>query len=603
MKKWLLLLLALPVILAGCSENTQQTEVTTVPLVSTGPQESTEVSAPEHPLTESTGGAVEAFVPEGNGFHTAITMGEDLLLIREWEMVLLEGVNRTPAVTRPQKYDKLFVLPNGVACWIREEGQILFLNDRLVEVSRLQLPEDLTGEPFLTSDGKLLYYSSGSQIRALELETGISRPVYRSSEKQIVLTDILWNGGILRCTERAGAESRIRILKAENGEILATGKDYASLIAEGGGFYVELTETRVPQVVFGTGDGKMGTIQGIETGGTWYPVPEQDMLLVVYEREGALQLDRYDLVSGKRTSSVVLPGVSKLWDIRVEEDGKVRFFCDAKDDPLCCWDPESSTVEENAVYTEPHYTAEDPDTAGLTEMAEKARELAERFGIEILIWEDRPAALPENYIFVPEYLVPIYETYLPVVEKVLNQFPEGFFAKAMETRGGTLRLYLVQQVQGVPEMGTQYRDQGMQLWADKDSLIVVPLTEDLEQDLYHMLMHVVESRIFAKSSAFDRWNSLNPKGFAYDNDYTLNLNRDDGQYLEEANRYFIDTFSMSFAKEDRARIFEYACMPGNEAYFRSAAMQTKLKRICEGIRSAFGLKNYQGELIWEQYLT
>ena len=117
-----------------------------------------------------------------------------------------------------------------------------------------------------------------------------------------------------------------------------------------------------------------------------------------------------------------------------------------------------------------------------------------------------------------------------------------------------------------------------------------------------MLMHVAESRVFAKASAFDRWNNLNPKGFSYENDYTLDLNGNEEQYLEGENRYFIDTFSMSFAKEDRARIFEYACMPGNEEYFRSAAMQTKLKRICEGIRSAFGLNKYQGELVWEQYL-
>ena len=596
MKKWLLLLLVLLVCLAGCSENIPPTEEPTIPQATTGPAE------PEHPLAESTGGAVEIFVTEGNGFHTAIPLGEDLLLIREWELVLLEGPDRIPVVTRPQKYDKLFVLPKGVACWVREDGYILFLNDRLEEGGRLQLPADFTGEPFLTADGKMLYYSTGSQIHALEMESGISRPVYRSTGKQVVLTDILWDGGVLRCLERVGAESQVRILDARNGEILATGKDFASLMAGGGGFYVELTETRIPQVVFGTGDGKMGSIQGLEEGGIRYPVPEQDMLLVAYEREGALQLDRFDLVSGKRTASVMMAGVSKLWDIRTDEEGKVWFFCDAEDAPLCCWDPEKSPVSEETLYIEPYYTAENPDEAGLAEMAAKAKELADRFGIEILIWEDRPEALPEDQIFVPEYLVPVYEQYLPVVETVLNRLPEGFFAKAMEARGGVLRLYLVQQVLGVPEMGTGYRDQGVQLWNEKDSLIIVPLTEDLEQDLYHMLMHVVESRIFAKASAFDRWNNLNPKGFAYENDYMLDLDPGMEQYLEGEDRYFIDTFSMSFAREDRARIFEYACMPGNEEYFRSAAMQTKLKRICEGIRSAFGLNKYQGELIWEQYL-
>ena len=602
MRKSLLLLLVLLVLLAGCGEKAPQTEPTTPTQGTTGSQEPTVPAVPEHPLTESTGGAVETVVPNGNGFHTAIPFGEDLLLIREWELVMLEGPDRIPAVTRPQKYDKLFVLPAGVACWMKEEGYILFLNSRLAEAGRLQMPADFTGEPFLTEDGKVLYYSTGSQIYALEMESGISRPVYRSPEKQLVLTDILCDGSVLRCQERVGAERQVRILDTRNGEILATGKDYNSLIAEGGGFYVELTQTRIPQVVFGTGDGEMGTIQGLEDGGTRYPMPEQDMLLVVYEREGGLQLDRYDLVSGKRTASLMLPGVSKLWDLRTDEAGKVWFFCDAEDEPLCCWDPEKSPLTEEKLYTQPYFTAENPDEAGLAEMAARAEELADRFGIEILIWEDRPEGLPEDQVFVPEYLVPRYEQYLPVVEKVLNRFPEGFFTQAMEARGGVLRLYLVQQVLGVPEMGTGYRDQGVQLWNEKDSLIIVPLTEDLEQDLYHMLMHVVESRIFAKASSFDRWNNLNPKDFTYENDYTLDPDQVMEAYLTGENRYFIDTFSMSFAKEDRARIFEYACMPGNEEYFRSAAMQTKLKRICEGIRSAFGLNRYQGELIWEQYL-
>jgi len=200
-------------------------------------------------------------------------------------------------------------------------------------------------------------------------------------------------------------------------------------------------------------------------------------------------------------------------------------------------------------------------------------------------------------------MVPVYEAYLPALEQALSRFPEGFFTKAMETRGGVLRLYLLRQVLGVPEKGTLDREQGMQLWIEKDALIVLPLTENLEQDLYHMLMHVAESRIFAKASVFDRWNSLNPKDFAYDNDYKANLNRDDKQYLTGDNRYFIDTFSMSFAKEDRARIFEYAMLEGMDDLFRSDYMQRKLNTLCTAIRDAYGLKSTPEILPWEQFLV
>ena len=60
---------------------------------------------------------------------------------------------------------------------------------------------------------------------------------------------------------------------------------------------------------------------------------------------------------------------------------------------------------------------------------------------------------------------------------------------------------------------------------------------------------------------------------------------------------------MSYAKEDRATIFEYACMPGNEEIFKSAAIQKKLQRICKGIREAYGLKKVEKEFLWEQYLN
>ena len=59
---------------------------------------------------------------------------------------------------------------------------------------------------------------------------------------------------------------------------------------------------------------------------------------------------------------------------------------------------------------------------------------------------------------------------------------------------------------------------------------------------------------------------------------------------------------MSYAKEDRGQIFAYACMEGNEEYFRAPVIQEKLKRISKGIREAFGLKDVEDAFLWEQYI-
>lgn len=61
--------------------------------------------------------------------------------------------------------------------------------------------------------------------------------------------------------------------------------------------------------------------------------------------------------------------------------------------------------------------------------------------------------------------------------------------------------------------------------------------------------------------------------------------------MQPDTRSFVDTYSMSYPKEDRARIFEYAMTAGNEPLFAASPLQYKLKMLCQGIREAFGLKN------------
>ena len=59
---------------------------------------------------------------------------------------------------------------------------------------------------------------------------------------------------------------------------------------------------------------------------------------------------------------------------------------------------------------------------------------------------------------------------------------------------------------------------------------------------------------------------------------------------------------MSFPKEDRARIMEYAMLPDMAHLFRAPIMQKKLAALCAGIREAYGLKKSEETFLWEQYL-
>ena len=595
MKKWLLLLL-LPLLLAGCSDNVSQDETTAPPTEPPG------IIEPGHQLTESTFGAIHVFAPEQKGFHTVLPLGENRLLAGDGILVLTEGPRLQPVVTLEISYDRLYPVPGGIALWQKETGTLQFLNEKLRKISALHLPENIEGVPQLIPEGNVLYYSSGSRIEAMSLDTGISRPIFETGSKKASLEHMLSDGKLLRCTVTDGENTETLILSAENGEVLASGKDYQSLEAAGGGFFLRLTDSPVIRLAFGTTDGQKGILLEEAANGKLLPIPERNTMLVLEDGEH-VTITLYDLVSGRRTASVVLPGVMEVWGIRMEADGSVWFFCDADGERLCVWNTANSSLEEETVYTAPFYSRQEPDAEGLAAVADKLKALGDRFGIEFLVGEEVLSAQPKDYTYLTEYLVPVYEKYLQMLEDALNRFPEGFFAKAMEPRKGKLTICLVRQVCGVAEAGTLDRNQGIQFWDQENGVVAVCLNDALEQSLYHMLMHVMESRIFNKVLTLDKWHTLNPKGFLYDNDYLANIHRQDTQYLEGENRYFIDMFSMSFAREDRARIFEYAVTPGNEEFFRSAPMQAKLRTLCTAIRQAFGLTKYQGELIWEQYLS
>ena len=59
---------------------------------------------------------------------------------------------------------------------------------------------------------------------------------------------------------------------------------------------------------------------------------------------------------------------------------------------------------------------------------------------------------------------------------------------------------------------------------------------------------------------------------------------------------------MTYRKEDRARIMEYAMADGYEASFRSETMQKKLRMRWLGIRQALGLETFEKPLRGEKYL-
>lgn len=237
----------------------------------------------------------------------------------------------------------------------------------------------------------------------------------------------------------------------------------------------------------------------------------------------------------------------------------------------------------------PYCTSESPDAAGLADCRAAAQLLEEDYGFHISLWDEAA----KNPALTGEHLVPVIRRELAVLSQRLSVFPETMLQDTASHFTGLTVCLVRHRSDALP---------CAQFW-DGETLCFALESGHSGQELYHALFHAMETHIWGNSKAFDRWNDLNPVGFAYDGDYTANRIRDSGIYLLGEHRAFPSQFSMSFAREDRAEVFACAMMPGNEALFRTEVMQKKLAVLCGGIREAFGLKEYDGALLWEQYLN
>ena len=208
------------------------------------------------------------------------------------------------------------------------------------------------------------------------------------------------------------------------------------------------------------------------------------------------------------------------------------------------------------------------------------------------------AVIPEGYTAVSEYRVSKLKDGVEALVALLEQFPADFLEQSAKSSADKkLHIALVQSLTGsiasdtpVDAVDVQFRDDSGRIY------IMVALGDSLPYGFYHGLGHVIDARVLSKCSAFDNWNSLNPKGFDYDYSYNLNAARED----EEIPEAFLNLFSMSFPTEDRATLFAHAMLGGNEDYFQSAAIQKKLRTLCNGIGQAF--ERTEPDLPWEQYL-
>lgn len=582
MKRWIALLI-LALLLTGCAS--QEPNASTSPGTTAATQPSQNIdTVPDAPSVwyAELGRTYTAVAPMGDGI---LLFGNGILTRNDRADLMLEGNIPSPSSGMLQ------IVQNSIVYYDAEDNAIVTVDDTLTEQNRIQLDEAVSGSPYLSANGKTLYYCTDSGIRVWDADTGISRNLKIHEGNWLGITGAPFDGRWLRCQlQQPDGTIRTLLISAQNGETVAEG-DHLDQLITGGDYYCCPTDF---EWVFGIPEQRPHNLllnQAI-------PLPQIGSALTLTATENGLTLDLYDLATGLHTASECIPQIVGITCITPHE-GKLIFLSGNR---LYTWDYTASAklhpVEDSKIYIAPRYTVDDPDLDGLAACQTRAEELEQLYGIDILLWQDIAAVTPEGYQFSIEHRTLVYSRALDTLEAVLAQFPAEFMRKATSwTEDGTLHIVLAKSIT-VPENvcaavnGTQYL-------LGKNAYMVLELGTDLERSFYHTLGHIVDAFVLTNSAKFYEWHNVNPSGFAYDNNYTSHQGRE-SKYLEGSNRYFVNSFAMSYPVEDRATLLEYAMLAGNDAIFESKYMQAKLKRINQGLRDAFSLT---GESYpWEQYL-
>lgn len=617
MKRWLIGLLILVLALSGCDpqkpgDTTSGTEPVNTTQQPTVPPVSLYVSGSA--LEQETEGAVKVYSVEGGAVTGIESLDGDIVVFASdgekttiTRLSTQEGIVK--AVTQHNGAISMTegsagTAENKIAYFDAEQNCIVVLDGMFHEVDQVDMPESMTGTPVLTADLATAFYCIGNEIRAMDLTTGIPRLVCQLNLQQLQIVGLLLDDTVLHCvvTDTDG-DSYAAFYSAKTGEKLGQDAYLTSIDSWGENYLVRRIDGPVDEVLLGSQDGALKSLTIADHSNSLYLLPKSGAVAELGESQNGTTLAVYELSEGKALGAVTLEGVAHAMMLTEDPSGQFVWFAawdpDTNDVILCRWEYASDGSDET-IRIGVRYTAENPDTAGLAECEQLAKDIAKKYYVDILLG-DEPIE-PDDYSFVPEYQVSAYKKALLALDAAMARFPEDFFyVIGTSSENPKLQINLVRSI--VPNRyDVPPANDGLQYWIDECAYMTLAVCDQIEQNFYNELCHAMDTYVYAHSSQYDYWVTVNPEGFQYDESYDGYESHVDSPYLQGEDRAFIDAYSMTYAHEDRATVFEYAMLDGCAEYFASDIMQEKLTLLCKGIRRAFGWRYYEGTFPWEQYL-
>lgn len=605
MKQFFTVLLCL--LLCGCAAQSDAAPTAAVPEAQVPPAQAA-LYAPDHPLEKAYPGEIRAYPLSLRKVHGMLALGADVLTLSgsgSTTLTVLTGTNLEEAARLTVDFElfqedpSLKIHESGVSFFDPLRQETVILDNKLRELRRIAAPPGLSGQPILSSDAKKLYYCTPWSVVAWDLETGIRRTIKELAYSSQELTGLHRNEEILECHIRHSGESYLLLLSSIDGRELDTLPENTMLKANGSGYFTALPDGFQTLLIFSGEDTMPNLLLPKQPAARQYYLEKEHAAVTVRTSEEAAYLDYYDLRTGILRNSLTLEELQIPKSI-ISTQARSLFilvYDPAADcDVLYRWDVAQQAPDSTdpAAYTAAYHSPENPDLDALEQCRRYADSIGEKYGISIRIWEDACLVQPWDYQFRPEHLAPVLQKELQLLDQRLSCYPEEILQQTISHFTG-LTVCLVREISGTADTDSLRSATGIQFFDQDHAYVAITTGKYSQQALYHELYHVMETHILTESTALDQWERLNPSGFAYGSPQDV--------YLQGQTRAFVDSYSMRYLKEDRARVLEHAMLPGKKDVFQSEYMQRKLTAVCQGIREAYKLKNKPEALPWEQYLV
>ncbi len=344
-------------------------------------------------------------------------------------------------------------------------------------------------------------------------------------------------------------------------------------------------------------------------------LPDENRLLAFsYKKDGSMSLSLYHL-DGTFVSycdlGTIGAGLSydPVWFD--ENNGYLFTITDTTGkDLLLFWDlsaPTSGTdLQLKAAYA--------PEPFGDTvseELYKTAASFQDTYGITVKIAEQIQTQF-YDFSAEQEYNEDYIRDGLTILNKVCSAYPDGFFKQLLYGNNLEIQFHLTGELTktdfGDGEISGFTTFSGFTTEGEGRSVVAINIARpgSLEQTLHHEIAHLIDNKLtfdarIREDSIYsdESWEALNPENFKYANSY-INLPME--FYNDGYENWFLELYSRTFIREDRATIMEYA-MAGLNWAFSTPERTAKLDYWCTCIRDTFNTDGWPDTTPWEQPLS